>query len=167
VDGSDCESLAELAGKVLREITAWTADYPIMGDDQCANSRAEWISLQQANSFPAAPLSLLVDTSALILAIFSYDDILDGVYTGRSYAELAAFSMRCRALVDGPAAPVEVGEIRRADPEGQVLAAYQDCFQRIRSYPAYSWAPGGPGELHPRAPTERNVTVSRHSALLI
>ncbi len=26
---------------------------------------------------------------------------------------------------------------------------------------------GGPGELHPRAPTERNVTVSRHSALLI
>jgi hypothetical protein len=26
---------------------------------------------------------------------------------------------------------------------------------------------GGPGELHPRAPTERSVTVSRHSALLI
>ena len=28
-------------------------------------------------------------------------------------------------------------------------------------------SPGGPGESHPRAPTERNVTVSRHSALLI
>jgi len=28
-------------------------------------------------------------------------------------------------------------------------------------------APGRPGESHPRAPTERNVTVSRHSALLI
>ena len=27
--------------------------------------------------------------------------------------------------------------------------------------------PGGPGESHPRAPTERNVTVSHHSALLI
>jgi hypothetical protein len=27
-------------------------------------------------------------------------------------------------------------------------------------------APGSPGESHPRAPTERNVTVSRHSALL-
>src|SRR6266511_2294512 len=27
--------------------------------------------------------------------------------------------------------------------------------------------PGSPGESHPRAPTERNVTVSRHSALLI
>jgi hypothetical protein len=26
---------------------------------------------------------------------------------------------------------------------------------------------GGPGESHPRAPTERSVTVSRHSALLI
>ena len=26
---------------------------------------------------------------------------------------------------------------------------------------------GGPGDLHPRAPTERSVTVSRHSALLI
>ncbi len=26
---------------------------------------------------------------------------------------------------------------------------------------------GRPGESHPRAPTERNVTVSRHSALLI
>src|SRR4051794_29559600 len=26
---------------------------------------------------------------------------------------------------------------------------------------------GSPGESHPRAPTERNVTVSRHSALLI
>jgi hypothetical protein len=26
--------------------------------------------------------------------------------------------------------------------------------------------PGSPGESHPRAPTERNVTVSRHSALL-
>jgi hypothetical protein len=25
-------------------------------------------------------------------------------------------------------------------------------------------APGGPGESHPRAPTERSVTVSRHSA---
>ena len=25
---------------------------------------------------------------------------------------------------------------------------------------------GGPGDLHPRAPTERSVTVSRHSALL-
>src|SRR5690349_19958352 len=30
-----------------------------------------------------------------------------------------------------------------------------------------SWSPGRPGESHPRAPTERNVTVSRHSALLI
>ena len=29
-----------------------------------------------------------------------------------------------------------------------------------------AWS-GGPGESHPRAPTERNVTVSRHSALLI
>jgi len=29
------------------------------------------------------------------------------------------------------------------------------------------WEPGGPGGSHPRAPTERNVTVSRHSALLI
>ena len=27
-------------------------------------------------------------------------------------------------------------------------------------------APGRPGDFHPRAPTERNVTVSRHSALL-
>jgi hypothetical protein len=27
--------------------------------------------------------------------------------------------------------------------------------------------PGGPGESHPRAPTERNVTVSSHSARLI
>jgi len=26
---------------------------------------------------------------------------------------------------------------------------------------------GGPGESHPRAPTERSVTVSRHSALVI
>jgi len=26
---------------------------------------------------------------------------------------------------------------------------------------------GGPGEFHPRAPTERSVTVSRHSALVI
>ena len=26
---------------------------------------------------------------------------------------------------------------------------------------------GGPGDSHPRAPTERSVTVSRHSALLI
>jgi hypothetical protein len=25
-------------------------------------------------------------------------------------------------------------------------------------------APGGPGESHPRAPTERSVTISRHSA---
>jgi putative transposase len=28
-------------------------------------------------------------------------------------------------------------------------------------------SPGGPGESHPRAPTERSVTVSRHSARLI
>jgi hypothetical protein len=28
-------------------------------------------------------------------------------------------------------------------------------------------SPGGPGGSHPRAPTERNVTVSRHSARLI
>jgi hypothetical protein len=25
-------------------------------------------------------------------------------------------------------------------------------------------SPGGPGESHPRAPTERSVTISRHSA---
>jgi hypothetical protein len=35
------------------------------------------------------------------------------------------------------------------------------------SVPIASWAPGGPGESHPGAPTERSVTVSRHSARLI
>jgi len=34
---------------------------------------------------------------------------------------------------------------------------------------SYGFRPGsgGPGEFHPRAPTERSVTVSRHSALVI
>ncbi|TDD36244.1 hypothetical protein E1288_42325, partial [Saccharopolyspora elongata] len=35
-----------------------------------------------------------------------------------------------------------------------------------RPKPTHS-SSGGPGESHPRAPTERSVTVSRHSALLI
>ena len=38
------------------------------------------------------------------------------------------------------------------------------CPVRLRSS---SWSAGSPGASQPRAPTERNVTVSRHSALLI
>jgi transposase len=37
----------------------------------------------------------------------------------------------------------------------------------LRPGPARQRESGGPGESHPRAPTERSVTVSRHSALLI
>jgi hypothetical protein len=40
-------------------------------------------------------------------------------------------------------------------------------FNTQHASPGRAYRSGGPGESHPRAPTERSVTVSRHSALLI
>jgi hypothetical protein len=57
--------------------------------------------------------------------------------------------------------------------EGSPLACPQSCPKGPWRLAGPGWRlapsrrPGGPGESHPRAPTERNVTVSRHSALLI
>jgi hypothetical protein len=39
--------------------------------------------------------------------------------------------------------------------------------QSLITQPVPKLQSGGPGDSHPRAPTERSVTVSRHSALLI
>ena len=42
----------------------------------------------------------------------------------------------------------------------------EHCYAVVQG-PPLPGGSGGPGESHPRAPTERSVTVSRHSALLI
>jgi hypothetical protein len=47
------------------------------------------------------------------------------------------------------------------------IEKYQSMLKAIIGLFFFAAWSGRPGESHPRAPTERNVTVSRHSALLI
>jgi hypothetical protein len=57
--------------------------------------------------------------------------------------------------------------LSEATRAGHVQVQHNATIDLRHAEVAGSCAPGGPGESHPRAPTERNVTVSRHSALLI
>ncbi len=49
---------------------------------------------------------------------------------------------------------------------GDRAGALEAITEAVTGYRRLAEAPGRPGDFHPRAPTERNVTVSRHSALL-
>jgi hypothetical protein len=77
-----------------------------------------------------------------------------------------------RAKTSQPATapkPSRPGPGRPPGSRNRHRATHHDVGKHATSNTAASTAPGsgGPGESHPWAPTERSVTVSRHSALLI
>ena len=67
---------------------------------------------------------------------------------------------RGRPAPDGP------GPRCRSAPPRHPVALEPDS-RELPCHPQVERIVGSPGESHPWAPTERNVTVSRHSALLI
>jgi hypothetical protein len=58
--------------------------------------------------------------------------------------------------------------VQRREGGGQLRARRhsREPGQPVRRHHRRLRRSGGPGESHPRTPTERNVTISRHSALL-
>lgn len=138
VPTGELKDVIGFAAKAARAITEWARNYPVMGETGADNSRAVWSCLCSASTFPDGPLSLVVDYAALILVGFAYDDIMDGDFPGYTYPRLAKFTEQCYRAVTGQVTSEAPGPV--TDVERQVIAAYRDCFRRVRRYPAVSWA---------------------------
>ncbi|MBL7497662.1 hypothetical protein I6A84_17595 [Frankia sp. CNm7] len=142
IDPDHLERVVATAERAVIRIAPWTSRYPIMDGTQGPASRAVFASLMFAAGLPDGPLDRIVDLTRAALTVACLDDLADGVIPGYSCAAVEALARDCAALWAGEAETGRRARARRAvgDEEGQVLAAYRDCVERVAGYPAYRWA---------------------------
>ncbi|MGH3807713.1 MAG: terpene synthase family protein [Pseudonocardiaceae bacterium] len=129
-----------LARRALPRVASWAASYPLMGKPEDPHSRTAWACMYYAYAYPGGPVRQVADLTCLTLAIFAQDDILDGVVPGFSYERMAELSGGVHGLMDCPPRRIPPPCDPQLPPDGQVVAAYEDCHRRIAAYQAFAWA---------------------------
>ncbi|MGI5335980.1 terpene synthase family protein [Streptomyces sp. CA-181903] len=121
--------------RALPRVRAWAGRYSVMGASDDARDTVVWSTLYGAATWPDGSAQTVADEAALALALFAYDDLMEGKFVDLSYRELGEVAEAClesgfsRTATGRP-------DIAPGAPR-EVVDAFSDVFHRLRKCPAW------------------------------